>query len=152
IALKAAEYSENPGLYMLHKAAHGAVGGGISEAQGGEFAHGFASSFTAKVAGGAIHGSLEGLDSTGQAIWGTIGSAIVGGTVAEIGGGKFANGATTAAVQHIFNQLTVKRKHVLLVEGSAANELVEYKDKYGAVWTISNLIQSVNAESVANPI
>ncbi|MCH6259534.1 hypothetical protein MLD52_23460, partial [Puniceicoccaceae bacterium K14] len=32
IALKAAEYSENPGLYMLHKAAHGAVGGGISEA------------------------------------------------------------------------------------------------------------------------
>ncbi|MCH6259423.1 hypothetical protein MLD52_22905, partial [Puniceicoccaceae bacterium K14] len=117
IALKAAEYSENPGLYMLHKAAHGAVGGGISEAQGGEFAHGFASSFTAKTAGGALNGALEGLGDTARAVWGTVGTAIVGGTVAEVGGGKFANGATTAAVQHIFNQLTTQmgKKSVLVV-------------------------------------
>jgi hypothetical protein len=30
-------------------------------------------------------------------------AAVVGGTASELGGGKFANGAMTAAVQHLFN-------------------------------------------------
>src|SRR5690606_33445324 len=36
---------------------------------------------------------------------GTIQAAIVGGSVAKIGGGKFANGAATAAMVHVFNTL-----------------------------------------------
>ena len=33
----------------------------------------------------------------------TVAAAIVGGTVSKIGGGKFANGAITAAMVHLFN-------------------------------------------------
>lgn len=39
-------------------------------------------------------------------------SAILGGTVDEIGGGKFANGATTAAFSMIFNEIMHSKKHI----------------------------------------
>ncbi len=42
--------------------------------------------------------------SSGKVIGGTIGSAVIGGTASVISGGKFANGAKTAAFQFMFNQ------------------------------------------------
>jgi len=46
------------------------------------------------------------IDSAGEGniVAGTVASAVVGGTASELGGGKFANGAATAAFQFLFNQ------------------------------------------------
>jgi len=89
-------------------AAHGVTGGIASDLQGGSFASGFASSFVASGASSAAANSgLSSFDMNDQSpsavFTRTAFAAIVGGTVAEIGGGKFANGAMTAAIQHLFN-------------------------------------------------
>ncbi len=47
------------------------------------------------------HDEREGLDDVGK----IAASAVLGGTVAEIGGGKFANGAITAAYSMMFNDM-----------------------------------------------
>ena len=60
----------------------------MSDLQGGKFGHGFISAGVGAVAGGAF----------GKApVNRIIGSAIVGGTISKLTGGKFANGAATAA-------------------------------------------------------
>ena len=85
--------------------AHGVTQGALSAAQGGDFAAGFFSGAFASVAGSVM----------GETDWGkatfqfrhnrVIAAAIVGGTVSELAGGKFANGAVTAAMVHLFNAL-----------------------------------------------
>ncbi len=91
-------------LTASHVAGHGVVGGAANAAQGGSFKEGFlsaaASSFVFHVPGvGQVLNStgLVGIASR------TALAAAVGGTVAEIGGGKFGNGAWTAAFQHLYN-------------------------------------------------
>lgn len=79
-------------------AAHGAIGGGFSELQGGQFKHGFLSGSFAGGASPFISGA--GLSGAGQ----VAAAALVGGTSAAMGGGKFANGAVTGAFVYIFNQ------------------------------------------------
>jgi hypothetical protein len=48
---------------------------------------------------------------TGQmnAVVGTFASAIIGGTAAKLGGGKFANGAMTGAFSYVFNERLTKK-------------------------------------------
>lgn len=60
----------------------------MSDLQGGKFGHGFISAGVGAIAGGAF-----GKAPTNR----IIGSAVVGGTLSKITGGKFANGALTAA-------------------------------------------------------
>ncbi|OAD23350.1 hypothetical protein THIOM_000821 [Candidatus Thiomargarita nelsonii] len=67
--------------------AHGVVQGGLSAAQGGKFEHGFLAGSFGKIGGK----------------YGFWGSVIAGGTAAELGGGKFANGALSAAFVYRFN-------------------------------------------------
>jgi hypothetical protein len=87
--------------------AHGFVGGVYSMAMGGEFSHGFLAGFV-----GSMGGSLAPHLKMGQpGDWSKPGlvaartafSAVVGGTASAMGGGKFANGAWTAAFQHLMN-------------------------------------------------
>ena len=82
---------------------HATAGGVLNVLQGGKFGHGFFSAGLTKYASlnwiSAIPG--EGL----TAIMGrTAVASVVGGTVSEITGGKFSNGARTAAYAHLFNQ------------------------------------------------
>ncbi len=87
--------------------AHGVVGGAIAEMQGGEFRHGFISSaassaimhsgVTDGVLGSSGDGNPQGIACR------TMVAAAIGGTVSVISGGKFANGAITAAFQQLFN-------------------------------------------------
>ena len=72
--------------------AHGVVQGVASVARGGKFQHGFAASIGSDIAGGVIK-DLDIQSSTGRILT----EAAAGGVVAELGGGKFANGAQTAA-------------------------------------------------------
>lgn len=81
--------------------AHGAFQGGVAEARGGKFRHGFYSGFATSVAAPTIHSSLP-----ARAQVQTIAAAIVGGTASRIGGGKFANGAVTGALVYLFGTIT----------------------------------------------
>ena len=101
----------------------GGVSGFLNNAAGGGtfleqlFKHSFTDAWLEGIQGGnALHGLISGaLNTAGNtAIYskqglGDIGkiaaSAVLGGTVAEIGGGKFANGAITAAYSMMFNDM-----------------------------------------------
>ncbi|OZG72357.1 hypothetical protein BTA51_16640 [Hahella sp. CCB-MM4] len=90
--------------------AHGLAGGVISVMQGGKFGQGFVSSaftkfVTLNLAEGAETGSLYDMQDKdfGKIVGRTAIAALVGGTTSVIGGGKFANGAQTAAMAHLFN-------------------------------------------------
>ncbi|MGS2724936.1 RHS repeat-associated core domain-containing protein [Porticoccus sp. GXU_MW_L64] len=82
--------------------AHAVAGGVFSELQGGKFGHGFVSAGLTKA-----FTSYIGFDysdgSTAAVIGRTTVAAIVGGTISELTGGKFGNGAATAAIAHLFN-------------------------------------------------
>ncbi|ALU44680.1 toxin TcdB middle/N-terminal domain-containing protein [Pseudoalteromonas rubra] len=84
--------------------AHAMVGGISSTLQGGKFGHGFFSAGVTKGAGGAF---LPGSADIGGALdlaKNTVISAMIGGTASVISGGKFSNGARTAAMQYLLNQ------------------------------------------------
>ena len=84
--------------------AHGVSQGAISELTGGDFGSGFYGGAFGSFAGHAA--DAAGLDGfSGFAV-----ATLVGGTSAEIGGGKFANGAISAAVTHLFNQMGEKNE------------------------------------------
>jgi hypothetical protein len=84
--------------------AHGTAGGVAEEVQGGQFRHGFYAGFAGSAAGSIIgQTSLQEMKGgKGVAVRTTI-AATAGGTASALGGGKFANGAVTAAFQHLFN-------------------------------------------------
>ena len=84
---------------------HGVVGGALSLAQGGRFIDGFVANAVGAVAGTAAEG-IFGPAGTGgsQGFFGRVAvAAIAGGSAAELTGGKFANGALTAAFAQAYN-------------------------------------------------
>ena len=93
--------------------AHGAVGGAVESIRGGQFRNGFYSSFAASAAGSlSSHLGLPPYshhEFSDVAIR-TVFAATVGGTTSVLAGGKFANGATTAAFQHLFNDEAAHRE------------------------------------------
>jgi hypothetical protein len=89
------------------------VGGLFSFVQGGKFEQGFfsgmASSLTAPLSEGQSFGARVAF------------GAVVGGTIEEIGGGKFANGAVTGSFTVLFNEL---------MHQSAINRVIREIDDY----------------------
>jgi hypothetical protein len=86
----------------LHVAAHAVAGGVIADLQGGKFGHGFFSAGFTKFAMGNAGFNYN--DISSSAIAGRVAiAAVIGGTSSAISGGKFANGATTAAMAQLFN-------------------------------------------------
>jgi RHS repeat-associated protein len=91
----------------LHVAGHGTLGGAVNEAMGGKFQDGFLSGAAGAAAGympgiktmmgGAGNKNPVGITAR------TIVAGVIGGTASVLGGGKFANGAYTAAFQHLLN-------------------------------------------------
>jgi hypothetical protein len=79
--------------------AHGAVGGISSTVRGGDFVSGFLSA-------GVAEASLPLRESMNLGVGGNlVATTIIGGSVSEISGGNFANGAATAAFGYLFNCL-----------------------------------------------
>ncbi len=88
--------------------AHDVVGGITSELRGGKFGQGFLSSAFTKSVSGFIQRGAEFITRGASVVSdmvGAMGEAVVGGTASVLGGGKFSNGAQTAAIQYLFNQL-----------------------------------------------
>ncbi|WP_202904793.1 hypothetical protein, partial [Marinagarivorans algicola] len=90
------------GQIVAQVSLHAAAGGISAVLQGGKFGHGFASAgFTKGVMGGA---GFDYSNTETSAIFGrTAIAAIVGGTTSAATGGKFENGAKTAALAHLLN-------------------------------------------------
>jgi len=99
--------------------AHGVLGGVISELNGGKFGHGFASSFMSKYIGTELDlfENIPGDDFSARASR-TMIAGLIGGTISEATGGKFANGAVQSAVQWAYNAESVFKKIGLLSEAS----------------------------------
>jgi hypothetical protein len=95
-------------LDVVRGVGHTLVGGALAEAQGGDFMSGALGS-----AVGYAAGSFSGRFITGGTPWDiaarTAIAAVAGGTAAELSGGKFVNGAATAAFQHLFNQEAARK-------------------------------------------
>ncbi|MDX2426806.1 MAG: hypothetical protein QNK15_11205 [Cycloclasticus sp.] len=75
----------------LKSLAHGVVRGVSSVTNGGKFQHGFAGSI------GSDYAAELGIENIESATGKIVAEAAAGGGVAELGGGKFANGARTGA-------------------------------------------------------
>ncbi|MEX0923093.1 MAG: RHS repeat-associated core domain-containing protein [Rhodovibrionaceae bacterium] len=88
---------------LLKGAVHGTVGGALSAAQGGSFHEGFIANGAAGLSTPLIFGTI----GTGLGIEDiaarTAAASVVGGAAAELAGGNFENGATTAAFAWVFN-------------------------------------------------
>jgi RHS repeat-associated protein len=83
---------------------HGAAQGGLAESTGGDFGASFLATFTSSLVGSAMMMP----DVAGSQLFGSfegqlVAMTVVGGTVSEIGGGKFANGAYSAALVKVLN-------------------------------------------------
>ena len=95
---------------------HGTVGGALSLAQGGSFLQGFAAN-----AIGAGTGLVSNGISGGNIYLDTAIVAAAGGLAAQLTGGKFANGAITAAFANLYNKFGGTLK-ALTVEGGQDDE------------------------------
>ena len=85
-----------------HYASHALAGGILEELQGGEFGHGFISAGLTKMVMFNAGSRFEGLE-LGSILGRTFAAAAVGGTISAATGGKFGNGARTAAYAHLLN-------------------------------------------------
>ena len=74
--------------------------GWLEGVQGGNMIHGFMIGAVSGIGGSYLHRYHDELGKTGK----VIANAVLGGTVSEIGGGKFANGAITGAYGMLFNE------------------------------------------------
>ena len=84
---------------------HGAAGGVSSVMQGGKFGDGFiaASVMQTLSLGGAMKKIGASGPGIGNRIYSATASAVIGGTVSELTGGKFKNGAVSAAWSRLLN-------------------------------------------------
>ena len=102
LAYVGAEYGLSGGEFTSIEALQfGALGGITSVLQGGKFGHGFVAAGL-----GAAAGSIPGLEGTGFQAGFTrvLVSSVVGGTISEITGDKFANGAAYGAFASIVRE------------------------------------------------
>jgi RHS repeat-associated protein len=96
---------------------HAAFQGAMNEAQGGSFKDGAIAAF-ASAASSHYIGQIQGNDVS-SAVQRTAIAATVGGTTSAIGGGKFANGAMTAAIVHMYNFEATKATYNALASSNA---------------------------------
>ncbi|MHB8447329.1 MAG: FG-GAP-like repeat-containing protein [Rudaea sp.] len=89
--------------------AHGIAGGVMSSLEGDKFGNGFVSAGVAEAFSGAID-RLDPQNPIGQSVSAerVIAASLLGGTTSVIAGGKFGNGAITAAFGRAFNEESQK--------------------------------------------
>lgn len=98
--------------------AHGIAGGVMSSLEGGKFGSGFASAGVSEAFSGAID-RIDPQNPVGQSVSAEriIATSILGGTTSVIAGGKFGNGAITAAFGRAFNEESQLGRHPYSSDG-----------------------------------
>ena len=93
-------------MWVVKPVVHGAIAGALNVIQGGEFLHGFASGAAGAI-GGMVGVGIFGQPGRAGDVNGFIGrtaiASVAGGAASKLSGGKFANGAVTAAFAHMYN-------------------------------------------------
>lgn len=133
---------------------HGAIGGVSSVLQGGKFGHGFASAGVTKLLSPSI-GNIKAGRIGNISVVQTFTAAALGGSVSKATGGKFANGAITAAYRNLFNQQgeVDRRKKMSVIKESVADyrELISTVmsdlDSGGDPRSVSLIIEGFNGET-----
>ncbi len=109
---------------MYRALAHGLSRAVIATVRGGKALGGFLSGFAGSLLGGFAKG-LENVDTITK----TILVAIAGGTASVLGGGKFANGAMSAAFVFMFNHMSMKESFKKLLrklrDGTIKNDAIK---------------------------
>lgn len=85
-----------------HIGAHAVTGGVLSVLQGGKFGHGFVSAGLTKGLSPSLE-NISGVMINNIDIGEVVVAATLGGTISQATGGKFANGAMTAAFANVYN-------------------------------------------------
>lgn len=116
---------------VAHGVAHGVAGGAMSEALGGSFKDGFIGSLIGagvSTVSGAMFGGLERMAGPEGVIARTAIASLSGGAASALAGGKFADGAYSAAFFHLFNEEMhqISRDEVI----SRANAIVENMEAF----------------------
>ena len=119
--------------------AHAIVGGVLSVLQGGKFGSGFIAAGITKGFTNVELGAAGDLSSAGEYLAGTVVAAVIGGTASALTGGKFANGANTAAFQFLFNATTAAIKR--------ANQAFDVKGHYAKLTDAGEMVDKVSAYS-----
>jgi hypothetical protein len=91
---------------IIHAGAHGLAGGGMTAAQGGSFKDGFIGSLIGagvSAVTGAVFPGLDAIEGAKGVLIRTAIASISGGAASALAGGKFADGAYSAAFFHLFN-------------------------------------------------
>ena len=88
-------------------------GGALSAAGGGKFQEGFLGAFAGGYLGDKLgtYGGATGTGGASDLIKRAIRDAVIGGTASQLGGGKFKNGAVTAAFARLFNDEVHKERN-----------------------------------------
>ena len=123
---------------------HAVVGGISSSLSGGKFGHGFFSAGFTKFAMGnaGFDYSNRGADAIAAR---TAIAAIIGGTASVISGGKFANGARTAALAHLLNA-EANYQQELKKFGSKVSEDIRERHRELQNWRKDENWKAVRAE------
>lgn len=107
--------------FWLRIGAHTLSEGAMEGLQGGNMLHGFMMGATSSLGGSFIDHNLESLGKLGE----VAANSILSGTVDEIGGGKFANGAITGAFTIMFNDMMHKFKETEAMRVSRVDRPLE---------------------------
>jgi hypothetical protein len=101
---------------VVHLAAHGAAGGGMSQAMGGSFKDGFIGGVSGAGVAGAFGNAFSGVSEEIGVLGRTAVAAVGGGVASVLSGGKFADGAFSAAFFHLFNSESHRLKPMTVGE------------------------------------
>ena len=103
-------YGAGEGSFLEVLFKHTFSQGWLEGIQGGNIVHGVMMGAVSGSGGSYIHNNLQALGKVGE----ISANAILSGTVSELGGGKFANGAITGAFHIMFNDMahSIKFKHI----------------------------------------
>jgi len=146
---------------VVHAAAHGVAGGLMSMAMGGTFKDGFIGS---AIGAGVSHITGFALGEDFMDDIGIVGrtavAAISGGAASALAGGKFADGAFSAAFFHLFNGETSRGKlkaeyyikdKVLVFSDPTAGDLTVWGMESGAPTTINNQVDPTGPDYTNDP-
>ncbi len=123
---------------------HGTLSGTMSTLNGGKFGHGFASGFFTKLSETwipEIAGKAEEQGTTRILL-----AAIVGGSISEATGGKFANGAIQAAIQWQHNYEGKHDRYIRAAMATMAANKGMSLDEYFGSWNSGSITLSLSVE------
>ncbi|KKO47553.1 hypothetical protein VT06_16395, partial [Arsukibacterium sp. MJ3] len=140
---KFGEFSEaSLGQQAQWAGGHAVVGGISSSLSGGKFGHGFFSAGFTKFSMG--NAGFDYKNTSASAVAGRVSiAAIIGGTASVISGGKFANGAQTAAMAQLLNA-EASTKNKLNNMMSRIGKGIDQLSKGNDIITIKSSVEDLN--------